>query len=216
MRKWLTIIIGVLPLLLTVVIWPWLADVVPVHYGIDGAADRYDSKFTLLIMPIITLALAVFFVVWPRTMDTTEPLQQANLRVLERIMVPMVLVLAALNTIILWMAYAQVTQMYDNAWPVPRLIAGLISVLFVMIGNVLPKTKRNHWIGVRMPWTLASDEIWYKTQRLAGYLYAGAGVIGLLVAVLVNDPVWVMVPVIVGILGATVVAVAYSYRLSRR
>ena len=216
MRKWLTIIIGVLPLLLTVVIWPWLADVVPVHYGIDGAADRYDSKYTLLIMPVITLGLAIFFVVWPRYMDTSEPLHQANLRVLERIMVPMVLVLTALNVIIVWMAYAQVTQMYTSTWPVPRFIGGLISVLFVVIGNVLPKTKRNHWIGVRMPWTLASDENWYKTHRLAGYLYAGAGIIGLCVAVLVSDPVWVMMPIIVGILGATVVAVGYSYWLSHR
>lgn len=216
MRKWLTIIIGVLPLLMTILIWPWLADVVPVHYGIDGSADRYDSKNTLFIMPVIIMALAIFFVVWPRYMDTTEPLHQANLRVLERIMVPMVLVLAALNAIIVWMAYAQVTQMYASTWPVPRLIGGLVSVLFVVIGNVLPKTKRNHWIGVRMPWTLASDENWYKTHRLAGYLYAGAGIIGLCAVVLVSDPVWVMVPIIGGILGATVVAVGYSYWLSRR
>ena len=216
MRKWLTIIIGMLPLIVTLWVLPAMADIVPVHYGVDGSADRFDSKYTLLVMPIITLVLTIFFVVWPRFADVSRADQQANLVVLERIMVPMVIFLAALNGIIVWMAYTEVTQMYDTSLPVPRLIAGLMSLLFVVIGNVLPKTKRNHWIGVRLPWTLASDEVWYKTHRLAGYLYTGSGIVGLLTAMLVAEPVWTIVPVIGGVLGSTLIAGVYSYRLSRR
>lgn len=216
MRKWLTIIIGMLPLIVMLWVLPAMADVVPVHYGVDGSADRFDSKYTLLVMPIITVALTIFFVLWPRFVDVAQAAQQANLVVLERIMVPLVVFFAALNGMILWMAYTQVTQMYATAFPFPRAIAGLISLLFVVIGNILPKTKRNHWIGVRLPWTLASDEVWYKTHRLAGYLYAGSGIVGLLTAVFVADPVWTIMPVVGGVLLSTLIASVYSYRLARR
>jgi uncharacterized membrane protein len=50
-----------------------------------------------------------------------------------------------------------------------------VSVSLIVFGNYLGKTTKNFWLGIRTPWTLASDEVWLKTHRLSGILFAGAG-----------------------------------------
>ena len=59
------------------------------------------------------------------------------------------------------------------------LMTGLL-LFFVLMGNVLGKLRRNFWVGVRTPWTLASDKVWIATHRLAARLMVVAGMIGLL------------------------------------
>ena len=57
------------------------------------------------------------------------------------------------------------------------MLAGLM-IMFGLMGNVMGKVRRNFWVGVRTPWTLASDRVWNDTHRLAGQLFVGAAVIG--------------------------------------
>jgi len=58
------------------------------------------------------------------------------------------------------------------------LLAGVLLML-ALIGNVLGKVRRNFWIGVRTPWTLANERVWNDTNRLAGRLFVAAAVVGL-------------------------------------
>ncbi len=60
-----------------------------------------------------------------------------------------------------------------------RILPALIGVLFIVIGNYLPKCRQNYTAGIRLPWTLHSEENWNRTHRLAGKLWviAGAGMI---------------------------------------
>ena len=53
----------------------------------------------------------------------------------------------------------------------------LLGVLFVIIGNYLPKARQNYTIGIRIPWTLANEENWNRTHRLAGYLWMIGGIL---------------------------------------
>jgi hypothetical protein len=56
-----------------------------------------------------------------------------------------------------------------------RALFGGIGIAIVLLGNVLGKVKRNFWLGVRTPWTLASDRVWYATHRLAGKTMVAGG-----------------------------------------
>lgn len=59
---------------------------------------------------------------------------------------------------------------------VNRPVFVLVGALFVAIGLVMPRVKRNAFIGVRTPWTLTSDENWARTQRVGGYAMVIGGV----------------------------------------
>ena len=53
----------------------------------------------------------------------------------------------------------------------PTLVTAFLGIIFIILGNYLPKTHRNHTIGIRTPWTLSDDKNWYKTHRMAGKLW---------------------------------------------
>ena len=49
--------------------------------------------------------------------------------------------------------------------------------MFTIIGNYLPKARQNYTIGIKIPWTLANEENWNRTHRLAGYLWMACGIL---------------------------------------
>jgi uncharacterized membrane protein len=91
-------------------------------------------------------------------------------------------------------------------------IGTTIGVVFVVIGNYMGKVQRNFFVGIRTPWTLANEEVWLRTHRLAGKLFVASGVVlavssffgpGLLIGVAFA-------------LVASFVPVIYSYVLHRK
>ena len=53
----------------------------------------------------------------------------------------------------------------------------LIGLILAIIGNYLPKCKQNYTIGIKIPWTLSSEENWNKTHRFAGWIWTFGGVL---------------------------------------
>ena len=142
---------------------------IAIHYNFQGQADGFAPRDqALLIMPAVALVLhlALFSVV-PAIARKGELLSRssaaygsiclATIALLTKL--HMALVLAAAGTPV-----SPVT--------VTTLGGGL---LLVVIGNYLPKARRNHFIGIRTPWTLADERVWDKTHRLAGPLLMAGG-----------------------------------------
>jgi hypothetical protein len=95
-----------------------------------------------------------------------------------------------------------------------RVFLGGICLFFALIGNVMGKVRRNFWMGVRTPWTLASEPVWNQTHRLAAWLFVAAGLVGfVLVMLLPPDVVWVALLVLIP---AGLVPVVYSLVLYKR
>ena len=88
-----------------------------------------------------------------------------------------------------------------------------IVLIFVIMGNYMPKLKVNHTVGIRLPWTLQSEDNWHKTHRLAGKLWVLGGLILLLEAGLQFALSYVLVLVILAIV---FIPMMYSYQLSRK
>ena len=53
-------------------------------------------------------------------------------------------------------------------------------LLFMIIGNYLPKVKQNNTIGIRVVWTLQDEENWSATHRFSGKLWVASGVLCML------------------------------------
>ena len=93
-----------------------------------------------------------------------------------------------------------------------RLLFAAMGLLFVVLGNFMGKVTKNFFVGIRTPWTLASDEVWLRTHRLGGKLFVVAG-IGLLVCALLGVG---FIAMMVALAVAGGIPVVYSYLLYRR
>jgi uncharacterized membrane protein len=89
-----------------------------------------------------------------------------------------------------------------------------IGVMFVVLGNYMPKVRSNWFVGVRTPWTLSNDEVWYRTHRLTGKVMVIAG-LGLLLSALLPAG-WQVAVAIALLVASGLVPVVYSYWLFRR
>src|SRR5262249_17855295 len=93
-----------------------------------------------------------------------------------------------------------------------RLLVGGLCLFFAVMGNLLGKVKRNFWMGIRTPWTLASEPVWERTHRLGAWLFVATGLFGF-VGVLAGGPV---VGLFVVIIGGALVPVVYSLVIYKR
>jgi uncharacterized membrane protein len=75
------------------------------------------------------------------------------------------------------------------------------------MGNVIGKVRKNFYIGIRVPWTLASDRVWNDTHRMAGWLWVGAGILGFGLIVL-RAPIYFAIVLLVA---AGLIPVVYSF-----
>ncbi|MBL8879893.1 MAG: SdpI family protein [Phycisphaerales bacterium] len=87
--------------------------------------------------------------------------------------------------------------------------------LFVLLGNWFGKIRRNFYVGIRTPWTLANDYVWERTHRLGGKMFVGVGAMCILAGLLL--PAWVCFIVMMGgLIGSTAVSIVYSLICYRR
>jgi uncharacterized membrane protein len=87
-----------------------------------------------------------------------------------------------------------------------------VAVFIGLLGNVMGKVRRNFWIGIRTPWTLASDRVWYATHRFAARTMVGSAALAL-AALLLGLPVWLCIGLPIA---GTLLPAAYSLLLYRR
>lgn len=200
----LTSFVIVLPALIGAFFWKALPEQIPTHFGIDGQADGYSSKlFTLVAFPILFVLFQIIALASLErvSVKVTVP---AKMRKLYAWIVP------ALSFIVQGSIYANALGIVKNS---PTLVTAFLGMLFIVIGNYLPKTKRNYTIGIRLPWTLSDDKKWYKTHRMAGKLWVIGGLI-----ILLESFVQVAMPYVMGVVIAIMIIapMIYSFLLSRK
>ncbi len=199
------LLLALIALIMVAVAYPGLPDPMPTHWNIHGQVDGWMSKFWgAFLFPIVMTAIWLVFLVLPRISPRgfeMEPFARAwgilKVAVLGLLLFMGVLVLRAAK------ANGSLSQ---------AAMFASIGVLFVVIGNLLGKITRNFFVGIRTPWTLASEEVWYRTHRLAGKCFVAAGLFVIATSVL-HLGVW---PIFVSIGLAALWPVAYSYVIYRK
>jgi uncharacterized membrane protein len=180
----------------------------PIHWGIDGTPDRLAGKWTaLLLPPLFTALLSLFFYTLPALEPRRHGLGRSQGLYLWG-WVGALIVFAAI-------AVAVASEALGWQLPVPRLITVAVGAMLVLIGNQLGKSRSMYLIGIRTPWTLASEEVWIRTHRLGGKLMvvAGAG----LVAAATLAPQGALAAITLALVAlAALIPVAFSYLLWRR
>jgi uncharacterized membrane protein len=173
----------------------FLPEKVPVHWDIEGKPNQWTSREQvlpyLLIAPGAMLAMVLLTIVLP----WLSPQQFSIERFRATYDYIMAMIVALMGYIQLVVLLGSIESPYTT-----RFLVGGIMLFFAALGNQLGKVRRNFWMGVRTPWTLASDYVWNQTHRVSAWLYTALGLVGF-VAVLLNiNLIVVFVVFIVGVL----------------
>jgi uncharacterized membrane protein len=179
----------------------------PVHWGITGAADAFWPKELALLMPVLMAGLVWgVFLVLPRLAPPGELHAGRH---------PLGVVLTSLTVLALLIEGATVLIGIGVAVNMVQVLALAIGVGMLVLGNAMPKSRPNSLAGLRLPTTLRDPKNWQATHRFTGMLVIGGGVLLLIVALVapVTALVWwllacVLLPVAAGVL--------YSLALARR
>lgn len=198
----ITSIIILIPMVVGIMMWDKLPDMMATHFGSNGEPDGWSSKpFTVFGLPLIMLAVqwvAVFFTgADPKNKNISDKMVTLVLW-----LVPAISLLGCGSTYL----YA-----LDDSVNTSTMAMIVIGCVFIVIGNYMPKMKQSYTIGIKLPWTLESEENWHRTHRLAGYTFMIAGVICLLAGFL--QMLWLS---FVALMVAAIIPYVYSYSLYKK
>jgi uncharacterized membrane protein len=151
-----------------------LPDQIAVHWNIKGEPDRIVPKseawMNFWLVPFVMILVIVLSVVLP----WISPKQFE----IERFRPTWEYVIALVVGLFAFIQVALLVGSGGQKLPLGRFFVGVMMLFFALLGNVLGRVKRNFWMGVRTPWTLASEAVWNQTHRVAGWLWVAGGLIG--------------------------------------
>jgi uncharacterized membrane protein len=151
-----------------------LPEQIAVHWNIQGEADRIvpksDAWMNFWLVPLVMVGIIILTIVLP----WISPRQFE----IERFRPTWEYIMALVVGLFAFIDVALLVGSWGRKLPLGQLFVAVMMLFFALIGNVLGRVKRNFWMGVRTPWTLASEPVWNQTHRMAGWLWVFAGLVG--------------------------------------
>ncbi|MFA5129840.1 MAG: SdpI family protein [Patescibacteria group bacterium] len=197
--------------LFSIVMYSFLPDIVPTHWGPSGAADGFSPKgFGAFFAPILGLVIAFLFPIVQR-MDPKRESYANFQHTWSMLQVGIISFFAYIHMITTFAAI----HPWINAH-IPNLIVSGMGVLFILIGNSMGKIEQNWFVGLRTPWTLSDPEVWRKSQRFGGLLFVLGGITVLILSLTVTSSIVLFVTFMSVILSASIIPIIYSYVLAKK
>ena len=203
MRSWLAwgLAIGLIVVAFcgTWLVYGSLPDRLPMHWNVRGEVDGYSAKaWGAWLLPGAMLLMLGLFAVLPRI--SPRHFEIDTFRATYAFISLLVIALFGFLQV-LTIAQARNEHLHAGTW-----LANAMYVFFALLGNLMGRVRRNFFVGIRVPWTLASERVWNDTHRLAAWLWTAAGLLGLLFGLFGH----VLVGVVLIVLAA-IVPIVYSY-----
>lgn len=189
-----------LPIIAGFIMWDMLPEKLATHWGVGGEANGWSSKgfavfgFPLLVFVIHWLCILV------SNFDKKNEHQNPKLFRIVFWICPAVSVLGAA---------AIYTAALGINFSIDRISLALMGLMFIIVGNYLPKCKQNRTLGIKVKWTLENEENWNATHRFGGKVWAAGGIIFIIGAFL---PSTIISYILLGLIFAlAIIPVIYSY-----
>jgi uncharacterized membrane protein len=188
-------------------------DRIAIHWNIHMEPDGWVSKdqpfVTFYLLPTMlagVIALGLFLLPWlsPRNFAV-----QDFRRTYDYVFFLVAALFLYMEAVILWAEFHD-RALFDRAF-----LAGIF-LFFALIGNVLGKVRRNFWMGVRTPWTLADPIVWDRTHRVAAWTFVATGLTGCVLVLCGVNPVVCFVLVMIGALSPVLYSLVLYKRMERR
>lgn len=207
-REWPLWVIIALPFIAAILIYPHLPEQVPIHWNIRGEIDGYSSRaFGAFFLPLLNLVMYVLFIVLPKI----DP-KRANYN---KFGSSYLMIRYLLHLFFLFMFGATTAAALGYPVNVGKWIPAAVAVLFIVMGNVMGRVRHNYFVGFRLPWTLANEEVWRRTHQVGARLMVAGGFAALLGAIFTEGAASFVI-LMAGVLIPTVITMVYSYLIYKR
>lgn len=202
-----SLVVFLLTIIVGAVAYGKLPDRVPMHWNVHGQVDSYGPKIIILLM---VPGIMLFMWLLMRFLPKIDP-KKANYEKFGRsysIMINLFLTFFFLMQIVTILASLGYNIKVEKIIPIA------VGVLFIIIGNYLPKSKSNFFYGIKTPWTLSSEVSWNKTHRLGGKLFVISGVLTIIGTIFFTSTIAFII-LMASIMTASIVPIIASYYYSK-
>lgn len=208
----------------TAAVLPMMPDRVPMHYNAAWEIDRWGSRYENLLLPVMTVGMALFFAALAsyyerkskENAEDKESVQAAsNAKVMWIVGAAVTVFFTAMQGMILYAAYrGAASDGSAQAENISRVTFVLTGALYIVLGNYMPKTRRNSTVGLRVSWSMYNDATWRKCNRFGGIVMMLTGVATMVTALLAD--VLLTVFLMLGyLMAATAIMLVYARRVYR-
>ena len=205
-KYWLvTSLVTLLPMVAGLLLWNRLPEKLPTHFGIDGAADGWSGKGVAVFgLPLMMLAFhGIIF--------AATKFDKQNRGHNEKVMNLVGLTFPAMSIVFTILIY---TRALEIKLDLGHILFPMLGLFCLLMGNWLPKIKQNTTLGIKLKWTLYSEENWNKTHRFGGWCWVLGGMAFCVMGFLPGELLLFALPATVVLLAAA--PVVYSWRLSKK
>lgn len=201
----LTSAVILLPVVAGLLLWDRLPDTMNIHWGAHGQADGTAGRtFTILAPSLFILATHWLCVL----VTARDPKNQNQTKKAMGITLWICPVLSLMTSAI---TYGIALGAEFN---LASFTFATVGIVFLLVGNYLPKVKQNHTIGIKVSWALKSEENWNATHRFSGKLWVGGGIAQVLLAFLPIE--LTVLPMILIILVMSFTPMLYSWHYYKK
>ena len=205
----ITTLVTLLPILLGILLWEKLPDSIATHWGADGQANGWSNKaFAVFGMPCILAAIHLFSV----CVTLNDP-KRKNIH-----KKPLALVFWIVPVVSLVTSGFTYMAALGSDIDIRLIVSIMMGILFIILGNYMPKLQQNYTVGIKFPWTLNSVENWNRTHRFGGKLFIAGGVLTAVSGILsplLGETSWIVIVLTITI-ACAVVPMGYSFWLFKK
>lgn len=208
MKKKVLWFFTLLPIVVTTIVVQFMPDKIPAHYNFSGNIDRWGSKYESFIMPCVIIALTLFWTLFIRHFEKKQGKGTDEKEVIEAKNNAKVIYYVAIGQAIMFgiisffsMYYGILESKNNIKHPLGDkflFINILVSIFLIVIGNIIPKAKRNSVVGLRTKSSMKNDKVWAESNRFAGKSLVICGIISIIVSFIIKGIVSTFI--IIGIL----------------
>lgn len=201
----LSSLVTLLPILVGLILWDRLPDKLATHWGIDGQPDGWSGlPFAVFGTPLTLLAVQ-----WLLVLITSF-----DSKARERNIKPFQMVLWIMPILSNLSSFTMYALALGVEFSMSRLMLVFMGLLFLVIGNYLPKCRQNYTIGIRVPWTYADEETWNATHRFGGRVWVVCSVVMILSVFL--PAAWGITVFVTATIALGVVPIVYAWLFYRK
>lgn len=210
-KKIIYTILMYLPLGVALIALPYLPEKIPAHYGFDNQVDRWGSKYEILLFPIINLLMGYFLLGMGKLAARKEEHGENNKNVIIITGILVLILYNSLNAYFLYTSFNRVEDLSSVSVDIGQLVFGIVGVLMIVTGNIMPKLRMNSMIGLRTHWSMKNEVTWKKSQRVGGISFIIGGIIIIGVCIAMKGT-----PCLLAVLGVWVILIAIDVFLTYR
>lgn len=214
-KKTVCYILMYLPLVVVLLVLPHLPEKIPAHYGFDNQVDRWGSKYESLLFPVVSILMGYFLLGMAKLAAKKEEHGENNKNVTIIVGILVLILLNALNVYSLYTSLNKVENLSFVSLDIGQLVFGIIGMLMIVTGNLMPKLRMNSMIGLRTHWSMKNEATWKKSQHIGGISFIIGGIIIIGICIVMKGT-----PCLLSVLGVwamlIVIDIVLTYRVAEK